>query len=257
MRVSTVLLATLTLVACAEIPAGAAATLVVDAGSWTEVARDGDRALLRSAASETLPQTDERPTYAMALRTPAGSIAAPGPVLGGALVPGGAVWVMADGTLARDDGTTLDEHVIPELAVSADGARLAYPRAQIEGGGGRVLELRTSARRRVAMDLALADRPLFLPDGRLVVVGARASGIAGIWLVDASGARPSTPVTNDGLRTGRPLGPTFVPPPAYHASMHARGGDLVYDDGYGERHVTLPPAQAAPLSPAAGETEAR
>lgn len=210
---------------------------------WTVVASDGDRMLVRGPASQPLPQTDERPTYEMEVRLAASTIRAPGRVLAGALVQGGAVWVRPDGTLIRDDGSLIDAHALPELSVSADGARLAYPRPAVDGGGVRVVEIATGARRIVSTGLALADRPLFLPDGRLVVIGARASGIAGVWLVDPDGVGQPLAITNGALRVGRPFGPTFVPPPAYHASMHVENGDLVYDDGRGEQRVTLPRAQ--------------
>lgn len=242
MRIPTVLIVTAMLTACADVSTAAPGAEALVTGDRSVVATDGARSLLRGPPSTPMPQTDERPSFEMELVGPSGAIAAPGRVWVGVIVADGAVWVLADGTLQHSDGTVLDRNALPELAVSADRNLLAYPRAQVEGGGVRIVDLRTRQRRLVTADLALADRPLFLPDGRLVVIGAETSGIPGVRLVDPAGIAPSVAVTNAGLRTGRPFGPTFVPPPAYHASMHVVGGTLVYDDGHREQRVALPGA---------------
>ena len=205
-----------------------------------DLAADG--VLVRGPASEPLAQTDERPTYAMEARFGGRVVPSPGRVLAGALVPGGVVWVRLDGTLLRDDGLVIDHDVVPELAVDVVRGRLAYPRHARVSGGVFVLELASGVRHRVSGELAVADRPLFTSDGRLVVVGARASGIAGVWIVDPNGVALPIAVTNGELRAGRPLGSGFVPPPAYHASMRIEGGALVYDDGHRQRSVSLPEA---------------
>lgn len=229
--------------ACATDAGSAAlASPLVGEDAVTIVARAGDRTLVRGAASTPLAQTDERPSYAMQVRGPNGVVDSPGPALAGALVPGGAVWVLVDGTLRSADGTLVDRDALPELAVSADGTQLAYARHARAGGGVVVIELATGARHLASEGLALADRPLFLPDGRLVVVGARASGVAGVWIVDPRGASQPLALTNATLRVGRPFGDAFVPPPAYHESMRVEAGALVYDDGRAEQRVTLPEA---------------
>ena len=218
-----------------------AESLTIDQASV--VAALGDRVIVRGVASSPLAQTDERPTYEMELRTPDLITQSPGRVLTGALVRDGAVWVLPDGTLEHDDGRLIDRDVVPELSVDADGSALAYPRHTRAGGGVVVLDLQSGERRVVTGGLAVADRPIFLPDARLVVVGAHPSGISGIWIADPSGIAAPIPVTNAELRVGRPFGARFVPPPAYHASMRVEGSTLVYDDGRGEQRVTLPRGQ--------------
>lgn len=237
--------------ACVGAPGDVVATnvdlLAADGADDLEVVEHrGARRLLRGAASIGAADTDERPTYRMLVETDRGRVEPEGRVLAGALVEDGVVWVTLAGDLLDGDGAVLDRGVIPELEVSADGRMLAYPHAAGEDAGVFVMERDLGAwpaPRHVTEGLALADRPLFLPDGRLVVVGAVASGIAGLWLVDPRGDAEPIPVTNATLRTGRPLGAAFVPPPAYHASMRAIGSTLVYDDGYRERSVALPVAE--------------
>ncbi len=215
--------------------------LTAGSDELTVVDAQGDRRLLRGSPSATVPQTDERPTYRM--RVEGAETIEPGePVLGAALVQDGAVWVTPAFELVDEQGAILDRDVLPELAVSADGLTVAYPHRAGEGAGVYVVSrdgAGWSAPHRVTDALAFADRPLFLEGGRLIVVGSVVSGIAGVWIFDPAGTAQPIAVTNATLRTGHPLGPTFVPPPAFHESMHVEGDVLTYDDGYGERRVTL------------------
>jgi len=235
--------------ACAEpadeVAGGAGAALV--AGSDTDelrvVSERAGARLWRGSPSAPAPQTDERPTYRMVVEAGSDRVEPAARVLAGVLVEGGVLWVTPEHELRDGQGSVLDRAVVPELAVSVDGRMVAYPHRAGDAAGVYVIARDGggwSRPRRVTAGLALADRPLFLDDGRLVVIGAVASGIAGVWLVDPRRDAQPVPVTNERLRTGRPLGPTFVPPPAYHESMRARAGALVYDDGYGERRVELP-----------------
>lgn len=202
--------------------------------------RSGMR-LLSGPPSVGAPQTDERPSYRMRVEGNE-TFELPERVLGGALVDGGVVFVTTQLSLVDGAGHVIDEHVIPELAVRDDGRALAYAHAAGETPGVYVIEggdARWSAPRLVTPGLETADRPLWLEDGRLVVVGALPSGIAGVWLVDPSSAQALVPVTNSTLRTGRPFGDAFVPPPAYHESMRVEADVLTYDDGRGQRRVPL------------------
>jgi len=209
-------------------------------GELTELDRRGERVLLSGAPSTPGPQTDERPTVRLVLRGPAGDLEVPGRMLGGALTAQGAVFVTEHLELVDEQGRLLDEEVIPELSVRADGRAVAYPHRAGSEAGVYVADLDDGAVSLVTRGLAVADRPRYLADGRLVVIGARASGIAGVWLLDPERAGQPVPITNAELRTGRPLGPSFVPPPAYHASMRVEAGALVYDDGRREQRVALP-----------------
>ncbi len=208
-------------------------------GELTELDRRGERLLLAGAPSTPGPQTDERPTVRLVLRGPTGDLEVPGRMLGGALTDEGAVFVTDHFELVDEQGRLLDEDVIPELSVRADGRAVAYPHRAGSAAGVYVADLHDGAVSLVTRGLALADRPRYLADGRLVVIGARASGIAGVWVLDPEGGGQPVPITNAELRTGRPLGPSFVPPPAYHASMRVEAGVLVYDDGRREQRVAL------------------
>jgi hypothetical protein len=228
------------LAGCTTAPTAASQELI--AGEPVVIDVRGDRRLIRSAPSPTVAQTDERPTYRVLLEG-AETTALDAPVLTAALVDDGVLRVTPSFELVDDQGTVLDRDVVPELSVSADGRTVAYPHRTGEDAGVFVVSrdgADWTAPRCVTPSLASADRPLFLESGRLLVVGSVASGIAGVWIVDPLGAAQPVPVTNAALRTGRPLGPTFVPPPAYHASMRVESGTLVYDDGNQERRVVLP-----------------
>lgn len=232
----------LVLSACAGEGALGAAELPLEAeppGELSELQRRDERILLVGSASTPMPQTDERPTVRLVVRGPAGELEAPGRMLGGALTAHGAVFVTPSFALIDEGGRVLDHDALPELAVRSDGLAVAYPHRAGSDAGVYVLDVQAQTTRLVTQGLALADRPLYLPDGRLVVIGAQASGIAGVWIVDPDAGAAPVPVTNAQLQAGRPLGPSFVPPPAYHASMRLEDGALVYDDGRSEQRVAL------------------
>ena len=211
------------------------------------VARRGALVLVRRDAEAAPPGTDVRPAVPMAvLRDDGAALPPPAPVVEGALLDGSVAWVDVDGVLLLDDGAQLRavaDDVHGELAVHPDGRLLAYAMRPGEQGGVSLAAVDGGEPRRVTCGLAVADRPLFADDGALVVVGARAGGVAGVWVVDhaanaASEPQPR-PITNAALRAGAPLGAGFVPPPAYHGSMRIEDGALVYDDGEREQRVAL------------------
>jgi len=220
-----------------------AAPAWVEGESATAVDRRAGWTLLRDAVASPPPGTDVRPAVPMVvLREDGAALSPPGPVVDAVLLDGAVAWVGREGELWIDDGAQprgVDDEVLGELAVGADGRRLAYAKRAGEGAGVWLTTRDAAAPRRLTVGLAVADRPLFVDDERLVVVGSRPGGIAGLWLVRADGSEQPRPVTNAELRAGSPLGPGFVPPPAYHDSMRLEGGSLVYDDGRGERRVPL------------------
>ncbi len=93
-------------------------------------------------------------------------------------------------------------------ALATDGERLAFVvRRDLHA------ELRIhdgSQARPLASDLASIGVLRVEPE-RVLFVGARAGGVAGVWVADASGARC---VTNCDLRTGQPWLDRFEPPPS-------------------------------------------
>jgi len=218
------------------------------APAWTADARVADRrgewTLVRGAAAAGPPGTDVRPAAPHAvLRDDGSALLPPTDVLGGRLLAGAVAWVGADGTLWIDDGARprpVHDDVIAELDVGPDGHLLAYARRPGRGAGVWSIRPDDDAPRHLTPGLAVADRPRFVDDRHLVVVGARPGGIAGVWVVRHGARSPQpVPVTNAGLSAGEPLGPAFVPPPAFHASMEVRGDTLLYDDGETRRHVSL------------------
>ena len=223
------------------------------APAWTAsaevVARRGGWSLVRGEAEPTPAGTDVRSLVPFAVvREDGAALVPPEPVIEAALLDGAVAWLSVEHTLWIDDGAQLravDDDVHGELAVDAHGRSLAWAALPGERAGVWVASLDDDvAPRRVTEGLGVADRPLFVDDDRLVVVGAVPGGIAGVWVVRLreNGARP-VPITNAALRAGQPLGAGFVPPPAYHASMRVEGDVLVYDDGERERRVDLAGAQ--------------
>jgi hypothetical protein len=218
------------------------------AASAEVVARRGAWALLRGEAEPVPVATDVRAVVPFAVvRDDGAALLPPEPAIDAALLDGAVAWLGVERTLWIDDGAQLraiDDDVHGELSTDASGTWLAWAVVPGERAGVWVASLAEGTPRRVTEGLGVADRPVFLDDERLVVVGAVPGGIAGVWVARYRevGAQP-VPITNASLRAGQPLGAGFVPPPAYHASMRVDGDVLVYDDGERERRVELAGAQ--------------
>jgi hypothetical protein len=90
----------------------------------------------------------------------------------------------------------------------------------------------------VATGLASAGLLTPQPDGRLVFIGARNGGIAGVWVAgDESGARC---LTNCDLQTGTPLGDSFIPLPESSQAIQVSGTRVQWRASDGTtRSVTL------------------
>ena len=234
--------------------AGGAAALVASrftpAPAWVVGAEVEDRrgalALVRGDSVRAPAGTDVRVTARFAvLRDDGAALVLPEPAIEAALLDGAVAWIDVDHTLWIDDGTRLravDDDVHGELATDPTGRWLAWAELPGERAGVWIAPHAGEAQtpRRVTDGLGVADRPVFVDDERLVVVGAAPGGVAGVWVVRyrERGARP-VPITNATLRAGEPFGPTFVPPPAYHASMRVDADVLIYDDGEQVRRVPL------------------
>lgn len=124
----------------------------------------------------------------------------------------------ADGT-----ETTLASDVIPGVAISDDGARLAYLK-RLERDF--TLHVRTAEEDQIIARLGSAAAPTFSPDGRwIVLLGNIRGGVAGVIAVDAADGSVHA-LTNGALRAGRAWAPgAFTPLP--------RAGSMRVDaDGY-------------------------
>jgi hypothetical protein len=134
-------------------------------------------------------------------------------------VHGGTLHVDSAGVL-RFEGASrhrvLDRSVVPELARSADGHLAAWPRRTVTGAELVVCAMPDGAPRVVSAGLAVADRPVFAPDGASLVFWGSGSGEALVGLYRASLAPGAAPVrmNNRGLRS--PGDARFVAPPMAH-----------------------------------------
>ena len=141
---------------------------------------------------------------------------------------GDAVALGTDARLVRvgDGGVeVLAASVLGELTVSDDGSALVYVTAHEELGD---LHVATAAGDVVvARGLQSAGRARFTPDGAgLVFVGALRGGVAGVLFAPLDGSLMARALTNGTLRSGRPWGDAFVPPPG-SAQDFSFDGELV------------------------------
>lgn len=187
-----------------RIPAGAIsllALLIAGSGSWGA-----------SAAADELPGEDGHPTTRRA-------------------IAGGELIVNAAGELLLVRGgkqELLDREVVPELAISASGKQIAYPR---RGLLGTELVLRTlgGAARVVSGALRSADRPLFAAgDTALVFWGTGdAERFVGMYVVSV--APGAVPVRRNNVGVTSLADPLFVEPPLDHRSIRLDAdGDIRY-----------------------------
>mgnify|MGYP000262397828 CR=1 FL=1 len=206
--------------------------------------------VLRPAGEPALPESSSPPAYRLERIGPAGrpeAVAGAERVLAAAALADGAVVFVTheglDGRLVLVRGAerrTLDEAVVPELAVAPGGRRLLYPRRAGDDVELVLLEPATGARRVVHRG-PTADRPCFRPDGgAFAFVGTGDGGLASLFV--AEGAGPARQTTNVGLR-GPGLPDGFVPPPLRAEDVAWDGGRIAYP---------LPDGRRCEVDPAAG-----
>lgn len=134
-----------------------------------------------------------------------------------AAAPGGRAWVDLERRLVVDGAPVLDG-VWPELSMGPDGA-IAFTRAT-HPPDRDVWRLDPGLPPRAVTADGVSDRPLFLPDGRLLWVSSAATGRA-TW-VDANG--PLELRTSDGA-------PLHLPPPAWSERTRVVGDRVHFDAG--------------------------
>jgi hypothetical protein len=146
------------------------------------------------------------------------AIGGDGVVTFSATTPRGTISVDAEGALSLEEPSgrrvALDRDVVAEVAHSADGATLVYPR-RTDGGTALVLRELSSPQpsaRVLSEGLSVADRPALSPDRALVAFWGSGGqdSIAGLYVVRADGSAPPRRLNNRGVRVE---GPGFVEPP--------------------------------------------
>lgn len=121
------------------------------------------------------------------------------------------------------------------LTASPEGDRIAYVVVRDVLGELRVHDGETE--QTLAGGLASIGVLRFVGD-RVLFVGGRPGGVAGIWIA-APGAAPRC-VTNCALRTGTPWGDAHVPPPSDPSTFALAGDTLSWTDPDGTPHaITL------------------
>jgi hypothetical protein len=146
------------------------------------------------------------------------AIGGDGVVTFSATTPRGTISVDADGALTLDEPSgrrvALDRDVVAEVAHSADGATLVYPR-RTDGGTALMLRELSSPQasaRVLSEGLSVADRPALSPDRTLVAFWGSGGqdSIVGLYVVRADGSAPARRLNNRGVRVE---GPGFIEPP--------------------------------------------
>ncbi len=194
-------------------------------------------ALVALAAAPEGPQaSDAVPARRVAFRMPDGTTR-PLDREAIAFVPrwgGGAALVDPERRLyeVRPDGQRrmLARGATGALAASDDGATLAYVIAA--GVLGELFTHDGERERSLASGLA-AIGALRVTGDRVLFVGARPGGVAGVWIAGPDGAEC---LTNCALRTGEPFEDRRVPLPASPSSFELEAGRVAWIDHDGARH---------------------
>ena len=216
-----------------ETPAIAAGESVVDQRFGLRIVA------IEGASTPSEHATDSLPPRNLELRGGGRVVRPPVPSLSGCITRMGALWVTTEFTLIDERGALLAPDAEQDLSVSPAGDEVAFVAHSEEGISGiHILSMETRTAQLLTGEFANATTPFFLPDGRLIFAGGHTGDFAALWLLDRrTGA--TRQLTNHGLRVGQPLGPTFVPLPAWQSSMRLEVDVLVYEDGEGTQRVSL------------------
>lgn len=207
--------------------------------SETTIETRFDRSLI--AGPRALPEgaTDAIPPRAFWIE--ANGRRHPAPLaIDGWLTASGGVFVTLAQELVDEQGTVIATDVEPSVSVSAEGDHVAF---QQENGRGlsrvMVWAIGSDQPPRPATDtLDDAVMPFYLRDGSLVLTGAHAGELLGLFHVDLQSGRARR-LTNEGLLLGSTQDPRFVPLPLGPRSMHELDGRIVYFDGEDEQTLSL------------------
>lgn len=206
------------------------------------------RRLLAGPAPALEPGTDVIPPRDFLLEEHGQRRAPAVPVTTGWLTAAGAVWATLDETLVDTDGTVLAEWVSPDVAVSPEGDRIAFP-IHHDGSLTRVHVLEVGVGAAPVPVTSMLDdalMPFFLESGDMLVSGAQHGEILGVFYVDLS-AGTARRLTNEGLRIGEGLGSRFVPVPLGARFMRELDGERVaYFDGDAEQVISFAANERVP-----------
>lgn len=167
--------------------------------------------------------------------------------IGGVAFGDAALVLLPDRSLARltaepDGVAAIDTSVDFVPVVSPDGAAFAYARSD-DGLAHALIVQSARGTRILAAGLASIGALRFVDAERLVFVGARSGGVAGLWIARTTSEARASCLTNCALRTGQPWGDAFVPPPTDLDSLRLEGETLRFVDANGETRtasVVLP-----------------
>jgi hypothetical protein len=167
--------------------------------------------------------------------------------IGGVAFGDAALVLLPDRSLARltgepDGVAAIDTAVDFVPVVSPSGDVFAYARS--DDGLAHALIVEDAQGARILADGLASIGALHFVDGeRLVFVGARSGGVAGLWIVRTTSDARASCLTNCALRTGQPWGDAFVPPPTDLGSLRLDGDGLHFVDANGQARtagVALP-----------------
>src|SRR5690606_32349581 len=116
-------------------------------------------------------------------------------------------------------------------ALATDGERLAY--VVMDGALGE-LRVHDGARERTIARGLASIGVLRIAGDRVLFVGGRPGGVAGVWLASIAG-QPARCLTNCDLVTGTDWRPRFVPPPASPDAFEVTPGAVAWIDPSGVR----------------------
>jgi hypothetical protein len=161
-------------------------------------------------------------------------------------VAGGAVYVDASRRLwwigPRGDERVLEDEIGGRPVVDEARERVVWVAVR----GDAVGELRTrevdGTMRTIAM-LPGVFGALRWDGEQIVLVGSANGGVAGVWIATTDGALAC--VTNCGLRTGRPWGDAYLPPPGDRESIRIDGEQITYVAADGSQRVAAIPTDVA------------
>lgn len=227
--------------ACAPEPAVSTESLVL-----------GDRELVVQEVTSRAPPGGDGPAHVrLAIRRGQRLFELDGEALDGVLFGETVLVLEPDGTLERisqpgsafERRIPIDQGVVVAPVRSADGRFAAWVRAHDAGGQALVVMEADGTLHELARGLGSIGAIRFesgVARPRIVFVGAREGGVAGLWATRVGDEVDARCLTNCELRTGEPWGSRHVPLP--DGEPRFEGEALVFESAGVQRRIRLPEA---------------